>query len=303
MHEMEVSQMSDYCLTCCSTADLTDKHFTKRGIRYVCFHFSLDGEEYLDDMGKSVSPEELFQRMVDGAQTKTSQVTAGEYEEFFESILKEGKDILHVTLSSGISGTINSAQIAREDLLEKYPDRKIYIVDSLGASSGYGLIMETLADMKDEGMDIDSLYQWIEENKLNMHHWFFSTDLTFYIRGGRISKAAGMIGTVLEICPLLNMDKEGHLTPREKVRSKKKVMKRTVEKMEKHAKDGLDYSGKCYMCQSACMEDAKELAKMIEEKFPNLNGKVQIFPIGATIGSHTGPGTISIFFWGDKRED
>lgn len=295
--------MADYCLTCCSTADLSKEHFEKRGIQYVCFHFELDGKDYLDDMGQSVPPEELFQKMIDGAQTKTSQVTIGEYQEFFESILKEGKDILHVTLSSGLSGSYNSSCIAREELLDKYPDRKIYIVDSLGASSGYGLIMETLADMKDGGMDIDTLHDWIEEHKLNMNHWFFSTDLTFYIRGGRVSKTAGVIGTVLGICPLLNMDYEGHLIPREKVRGKKKVIRRVVEMMKEHAENGLDYDGKCYICQSVCMEDAKEVADLIEETFPKLNGKVQIYPIGATIGSHTGPGTISIFFWGDKRED
>lgn len=293
--------MADYCLTCCSTADLSKEHFEKRGIEYVCFHFELDGKDYLDDMGESMPPEELFQKMVDGAQTKTSQVTIGEYQEFFEKILKEGKDILHVTLSSGLSGTYNSACIASKELLDKYPERKIYVVDSLGASSGYGLIMETLADMKDSGMDIDTLHEWIEEHKLYMHHWFFSTDLTFYIRGGRVSKTAGVIGTVLGICPLLNMDNQGHLIPREKIRGKKKVIRRVVEKMKEHAENGLDYDGKCYLCHSVCMEDAKEVAALIEETFPKLNGKVEIYPIGATIGSHTGPGTISIFFWGDKR--
>ncbi len=223
--------MYNYCLSCCSTADLSIEHFKRRNIRYVCFHFTLDGIEYLDDLGVTISPEELFNRMAHGAQTQTSQVSVEEYIAHFESILKENKDILHVTLSSGLTGTYNSACLAKEELSSKYPDRKIYIVDSLGASSGYGLIMETLADLRDEGMSIDELYHWAEDNKLRMHHWFFSTDLSFYIRGGRISKTAGTIGTILNICPLLNMDCHGHLTPREKIRGKKKVMKRIVEQM------------------------------------------------------------------------
>lgn len=144
---------------------------------------------------------------------------------------------------------------------------------------------------------------WAEENKRNLHHWFFSSDLTFYIKGGRISKTAGFIGSVMGICPLLNVDHEGRLIPRDKIRTKKKVIRRIVEKMEENARDGLDYSGKCFLCHSACLEEAQTVAALVEEKFPRLNGKVEIFPIGATIGSHTGPGTIALFFWGGKREN
>ena len=149
--------------------------------------------------------------MENGADTRTSQVNAEEYEQYFETILKEGKDIIHLTLSSGISGSVNSAMVVKQNLEEKYPDRKLYIVDSLGASSGYGLIMDTLADMRDAGKNIDELHEWAEANKLRMHHWFFSTDLTFYIKGGRVTKTAGFIGGLLNICPLLNMDNLGRL--------------------------------------------------------------------------------------------
>ncbi|MEZ3444603.1 MAG: DegV family protein [Lachnospiraceae bacterium] len=295
--------MGDYILSCCSTADLSKEHFHKRDIQYVCFHFTLGDREYMDDLGESVPPAELYRRMVAGEDTKTSQVSVAEYEALFEKNLKQGKDILHVTLSTGISGTYNSACVARENLSERYPDRKIYVVDSLGASSGYGLIMETLADLRDAGMGIDELHQWIESHKLELHHWFFSTDLTFYIRGGRISRTAGFIGSVMGICPLLNMDNEGKLIPREKIRTKKKVIRRIVDKMEENARDGRDYSGKCFLSQSECMEDAREVAALVEERFPKLDGKVQIFPIGATIGSHTGPGTIALFFWGGERKN
>lgn len=295
--------MGEFVLSCCSTADLSKEHFNQRDIQYICFHFELGGKEYPDDLGKSVPPEELYRRMLAGEASKTSQVSAGEYEAFFEKFLQEGKDILHITLSTGISGTYNSACVAKKDLEERYPDRKIYVVDSLGASSGYGLIMETLADLRDSGMGIDELYRWVEENKLRLHHWFFSTDLTFYIKGGRISRTAGFFGSIMGICPLLNVDLEGRLIPREKVRTKKKVINRIVEQMERNAKDGLDYSGKCFLCHSVCLEDARAVAGLVEEKFKKLDGKVEIFPIGATIGSHTGPGTVALFFWGNKREN
>ncbi len=295
--------MAEYYLSCSSTADLSKERFEQRNIRYICFHFELAGRDYLDDLGQSVPPETLYRRMSEGADTKTSQITIGEYEEYFETMLKEGKDVLHLTLSSGISGTYNSACIARDELSVKYPERKIYVVDSLAASSGYGLLMETLADMRDSGIELDALHDWVNENRLRLQHWFFSTDLTFYIRGGRISKTSGFIGSVLSICPLLNVDFEGRLIPREKIRTKKKVVERIVEQMEANAQDGTAYAGKCFISQSACMEDAQAVAALIEERFPKLKGNVEIYPIGATIGSHTGPGTVALFFWGNKREN
>lgn len=295
--------MQKYILSCCSTADLSAEHFQSRDISYICFHYELDGKQYPDDLGQSIPFDEFYKAMANGADTKTSQVNAEEYEEYFENFLKQGLDILHVTLSSGISGSINSANIARSNLQERYPDRKIYIVDSLGASSGYGLIMDKLADLRDEGKSIDEVHDWVEANKLRLHHWFFSTDLTFYIKGGRVTKTEGMIGNMLNICPLLNMDNLGKLIPRSKVRTKKKVIKTIVERMQEHAQDGVNYSGKCYISQSACYEDARKVADLVEETFPNLNGKVVINNIGTTIGSHTGPGTIALFFWGDERID
>lgn len=295
--------MENYILSCCSTADLTETHFQEREIHYICFHFEMDGKQYDDDLGKSISFPDFYKAMANGAETKTSQVNAEEFVEYFEPFLKEGRDILHVCLSSGISGVINSAMIAREELQARYPDRTIYIVDSLGASSGYGLLMDRLADLRDEGMGIEELHRWAEEHKLLLHHWFFSTDLTFYVKGGRISRTAGAVGTVLSICPLLNMDHMGRLIPRCKIRTKKKVIKAIVDKMEEHAREGLKYNGKCYISQSECYEDAREVADLIEARFPCLNGKVEINYVGTTIGSHTGPGTVALFFWGDERKE
>lgn len=293
--------MADYILSCCSTADLTKEHFEERDIRYICFHFALNGKEYIDDLGKSISFEEFYSEMAAGADSRTSQVNISEYVAFFTQFLEAGKDIVHVCLSSGLSGTINSARNAALIVRERYPDRHVYIIDSLGASSGYGLLMDTAADMRDKGLSAAELADWIEGNKLRLHHWFFSTDLTSYVKGGRISKTAAVFGGMLEICPLLNMDAAGHLVPRAKVRTKKKVIKEIVKCMEKHARDGLDYDGKCYISQSACIEDAKQVAELVEERFPKLSGRVEINYVGTTIGSHTGPGTIALFFWGDER--
>ena len=294
--------MSDYILSCCSTADLSEQHFTQRDIHYICFHFYLNGKAYADDLGKSISFDDFYQAMADGADTKTSQVNENEFVAYFTPFLEQGKDILHVCLSSGISGVYNSATLAQQQLQEKFPERKILIVDSLGASSGYGLFMDALADKRDSGMPLADLYQWALNNRLRLHHWFFSTDLTFYVRGGRISKTSGFFGTLLQICPLLNMDAEGHLIPREKIRTKKRVIARIVEQMEAHAEGGLDYNGKCYISQSACLADAQAVAALVEERFPHLNGKVVINSVGTTIGSHTGPGTVALFFWGDERQ-
>ena len=161
--------------------------------------------------------------------------------------------------------------------------------------------MDRLADLRDDGMTIDELRDWAEANKLHLRHWFFSSDLTFFIKGGRVSKSAGTIGNLLNICPLLDVNSEGKLIPRFKIRGKRKVIREIVAKMEEDAENGLDYDGKCFISQSACYEDAKAVADLIEARFPNLNGKVVINNIGTTIGSHTGPGTVALFFWGSER--
>jgi hypothetical protein len=293
--------MGNYILSCCSTADLTKAHFEARDIHYICFHYALGEQEYPDDLGETVPFDEFYRRMEEGEMTRTSQINVEEFVEYFTPFLESGKDIVHVCLSSGISGVYNSATAAASLLKEKFPERKIYIVDSLGASSGYGLLMDKLADLRDEGMSAADLFCWAEDHKLNVHHWFFSTDLKYYVRGGRISKASGFIGNLLKICPLLNMDDLGRLIPRFKIRGKKRVIEEIEKKMEEFAEDGLDYSGKCYISNSACYDDARAVADIIESRFKKLNGKVEIYSVGTTIGSHTGPGTVALFFWGKKR--
>jgi len=279
------------------------EHFQKRNIPFIPFHFSIDGKEYPDDLGQSMSFDEFYRHVAEGALPTTSQVNVAQFIEFFEPYLMVGKDILHISFSSGLSGTYNSAVMAREQLLEKYPDRELQVIDSMAASSGYGLLVDMAADLRDGGRTLEEVHGWVEENKLNVHHWFFSTDLSHYKRGGRISATSAAVGSLLNICPLMNVNNEGKLIPREKIRGKKRVIAEIVQRMETYAQNGTDYSGKCFISNSACYDDARIVADLIEQKFPNLSGKVMINSVGTVIGSHTGPGTVALFFMGEKRQD
>ena len=293
--------MSEYIVSCCSTADLSKEHLDRMGVPYASFSYFIDGKEYEDDLFETLSPDDFYRQIDEGAQPTTTQVAPDTYERLWEKYLKEGKDILHLALSSGISGTYQSAVIAKNTLASKYPQRKIDVVDSLVASSGFGLLAAEVKERADRGISLEDNVKWINENKTKLHHWFFSTDLTSYIRGGRISKVSGFFGTKLSICPLMNVNVEGKLIPREKIRTKKKVIQRTFEKMKEHAQNGADYTGKVYISNSNCYEDALELADLIRGYFKSLKEDVTINNIGPVIGSHTGPGTVALFFWGDER--
>lgn len=293
--------MEDFILTCCSTTDMYADYFHKRDIPYAYFHYMIDGKTYDDDYGKSMPVDRFYQLIKEGAAPTTSQVNAEEFMHLWKPYLEKGKAILHLTLSSGISGVYNSAKIAEQMANEEYPNAKVIVIDSLCASSGYGMLVDYVADLRDTGVSIDQAAEWVETNKLNIHHWFFSTDLSSYVRGGRISKPEARLGSLLKVCPLLNMDDEGRLIPREKVRTKRRVIQAMFEKMQAFAQDGAEYDGKCFLSNSACLEDAQAVVDLIEAYFPKLKGKVLINNIGTVIGSHTGPGTVALFFMGNKR--
>ena len=293
--------MNEYILSCCSVVDLTPEHLAKRNIQFASLHYNMNGNDFIDDMGQTVSSEDFYLSIKEGATVFTSQINVEEYLQYFGQFLSEGKDVLHLALSSGLSGSYNSARIAAEMLAEQYPDRTIYVVDSLAASSGDGLLIDTLADKRDEGLNIHEAYKWVETHKRNMHHWFTASDLTWFAKGGRITKVAGWFGTVLKICPVMNVDNLGRLIPRFKIRGKQNALKELVNQMKEHAEGGLNYSGKCYISNSYCREDAEYVAKEVKKHFPNIDGEIGIYNIGTTIGCHTGPGTVALFFWGDKR--
>ena len=294
--------MSEYMIMTDSTVDLPKEYLTEElGVPYIPLTYLIDGQSYEDMIG--LTGEEFFAKVRAGSMPTTSQINPEQAREALEPYLKEGKDILYIAFSSGLSGTYNSIRMAAEELQEEYPERKLIVIDSLCACMGEGLLVYKAVQLKHAGKSLEEVAAWVEENKLHIMHNVTIDDLFHLHRGGRVSKAAGFFGGMLGICPLLNVDYEGHLTAREKVRTKKKVIQRIVQKMEENAEGGLAYSGKCYICQSECMDDAKAVAMLVESRFPNLNGKVEIYPIGATIGSHTGPGTVALFFWGKERVD
>lgn len=295
--------MSDYMITCESTADMPLSFYRERNVGYVCFHYEMNGATYTDDIYQSTTPQEFFSTLKGGAQAKTSQVGTGEYVAFWEPYLKQGLDILHVSLSTGISGTYNSACLAAETLAPQYPERKIRVIDSLCASAGFGLLVEIMADKRDEGMGFDELAEWTEVHKMNVNQWFFVSDLDCLKRGGRVSSTSALIATALKICPVMNVDYQGKLIPREKIRTKKKAIVRLVDDMMDHVENGSAYTGRCTISHSDCLEDAEEVARLVGEKIPALKGKVEICDIGTVIGAHTGPGTVALFFMGDTRVD
>ncbi len=295
--------MRKFEISACSTMDLNLEQVKNRNINFVNFKYFINGEEHTDDMFETTTASEFYDVMATGVETKTTQVNVDTYIDMFKAILKDGKDLLHLVFSSGLSGSYNSAKIAADEVRKEFPDRKLILVDTLAASSGFGLLVDMVADLRDEGKTIEEAEEWVLANRLNVHHWFSTTDLSAFVRGGRVSKAAGWFGTILKICPVLNMSNEGKLVPREKIRGKSSALKRLVEKMEENAQNGLDYNGRCYISNSDCIEDAEFVKNTVEERFANLKGKVQIYSIGPTIGSHTGRGTTALFFMGKERID
>lgn len=191
--------MREYLLTCESTADLSAERFAERNIPFVCFTFHMDGADYRDDFGKSMPIEAFYDRMAKGSVSTTSQVSIGEYEAFWRPMLEAGKDVLHLTLSTGISGTYNSACLAAQELMEQYPGSRIEVIDSLNASSGFGLLAELAADGRDRGMDLTELREYILRIRDGVNAWFYTGDLTYLCRGGRVSKTACIFGTALKI--------------------------------------------------------------------------------------------------------
>ncbi len=295
--------MTDYILTCCSTADMPKEYFLKRRIPYACFHFMIDGREYTDDLGESMSFDEFYTRISKGAMPTTSQVNVSQFIEFFEPYLKIGLDILHISTSSGLSGEFNSANIAKGILKEKYPDRTIEVVDSLSGSSGYGLLVDMAADLRDSGAGLNEVLTEIKRKRLKLNHWFYFSDMAHLKHGGRISSVTALAGTVLNIYPLFCANSKGALVSIEKPRGKKKVLNRMLIHMLENAENGKDYSGKCYISHSACFEDARTLADMVEQVFSKLSEPVRICEMGTVIGSHAGCGAVAIFFYGKERTD
>lgn len=293
--------MSDYILSCCSTCDLTEDWLERRNISYIYFNYELDGIPLKDDFGKTNPPNRLYAKMLAGSDAKTSQISVGEYIVYFRDLLSGGRDVLHVSLDSGISGTVESARMAAEQLAPEFPDRRLMVVDSMTATSGYGLLMDKLADLRDTGMGFDEICSWTDAHRSEVHLWFESSDLTFFIRGGRISRAAGLIGGMLSICPVMDVEPDGTLAVKTKVRTKKKALSYLADTMTRECRGGTAYADKVIITHSECLADAEALVILLKRRFPGIKGDIPVMDIGATIGVHTGPGTTTIAFWGKPR--
>ena len=294
--------MHDYILSCCSPVDLTQEKLDSMDVRLIYSDYTLDGVPFKDDLGKTMSSKSFYDRIRKGEVGTTTLINTADFVDYFTKLFEtENKDVLHVTLSSGLSGTFEAALAAVDLMKERFPERRLFIVDSRGASSGFGFLMQALADLRDEGKTIDELYDWALKNRLRVQHLFCSTTLTYYMRGGRISPAAGRIGNLLGICPVMRMDHPGHLAVYSRVRTKKRALRALVDQMEELADDGASYSGRVFISHSDCLEDAESVRAQIKERFKNIKGEIEMYNIGAIIGCHAGPGTVAVFFFGKER--
>lgn len=273
----------------------------ERDIPILFYSYVVDGQEYKDDMGRDPEALPRFYAFLNaGKIPATSQLNEYQYEEFLEQRLQKG-DVLHIAFGSGMTSSVKNAIRAADMLREKYPNRKIAVIDSLCSSSGYGMLVDCAADMRDRGCTLEETKQWVTENRQNVHHQFFSTDLKYYRRSGRMSGPTAMLGAILNICPIMRLDDQGKIIAYGKVRGKKAAIQKTLDTMEEHAAGGADYRGKCWICHSNCRAEAEETKAALLERFPHISGEVKICDIGTIIASHCGPGTVAVFFFGDRR--
>ncbi|MBE7028009.1 MAG: DegV family protein [Ruminococcaceae bacterium] len=281
-----------------SSANLTTEIVEKFNIEVIPMIFLVNGVEHRSyKKGENVDIKQYYDMMRNKEHIKTSLLSPETYQEAFRPFLEDGKDILYIGFSSGLSGTYQSSAIAAEMLREEYPQRKIVTWDSLCASMGEGLMVYYAAKMKEEGKSIDEILSWLDENKLNLCHWFTVDDLFFLKRGGRVSGATAVIGSALGIKPVLHVDDNGKLVPVSKVRGRKQAMHALVSKMEETSIEPEKQT--VFISHGDCIDDAEYVAKCIKEKFGT--DDIVINYIDPVIGAHSGPGTLALFFLGNER--
>lgn len=291
-----------YILSCESTVDLPYEYVAGRNIPVAFYTYAVNGTVYEDNMERDPEAERYFYEQIDdGNIPSTSQINYGTYYDFLESLVQKS-DVIHLAFGTGMTLSANNAKQAAEELREKYPDRKIYVIDTLCSCGGYGMIVDDAADKRDEGMSIDELYEWVMSRRLNYHHEFFNADLSYFKRTGRMSGPTATIASVLDIVPSMHLNSEGRIIAYGKVRGLKKELKHIVDEMKAHAENGTDYSGKCFINHARNEETALVLRDMIAETFPNITD-LRVLKIGSIITAHCGPGTISMYYYGDERID
>lgn len=290
--------MRNYVIVTEATTDLPDEIVKDLDIRVIPMAFELNGRSYYNYLDeRELDIHEFYEALRKGEKSVTSLINTEVFMDFFEPILKEGYDILYIAFSSGLSGTYNASLLAIDDLKEMYPESKILAVDSKCASIGEGLLVYSAALKKEAGYTIENLYQWLNDNILKLCHWFTVDDLNHLKRGGRVSAISAAIGTALNVKPVLHVDNEGKLIPIEKVRGRKKSLIALADRMLQTCTNPEEQT--IFIGHGDTLEDAEYLAELIKER---MNVKdVIINPIGPVIGSHSGPGTIALFFFGTER--
>ena len=284
-----------YTLFCDTTCDLPPEMVAQMDCKLLPLTFEIDGKSYTTE---DISMQDFYARMRADAVTKTSQISYGTYIEYFEKELMEGNDIFYLAFSSGLSGSYSTSLLVCDTLQEKYPERKIIVVDSLAASSGEGLMLLYAEQKKREGYSMEELEKWLLDNRESFCHVFTVDDLKYLFRGGRVSRAAAIAGTMLGIKPVLNVDNEGHLIPQAKVRGRKQSIKKLGEMIRERLGN---YENKFVtISHGDCIEDAKAAEAMMKEIFGE-DTEVIIAYTGPVIGAHSGPGTLALFFRGDHR--
>lgn len=290
--------MSEYVIFTDSSADFEQKMVEELGIEVLPLSFNMDGKTYQDWAdNRDIDPAEFYKTLRGGSMSSTSQVNAEEFVQAFRPTLEDGKDVLYLGFSSGLSGTVNSGFIAAGELNEEFGPNRVKVVDTLAASLGQGLLVWYAAKMKAEGKSLDEVAGWVEDNKLKLAHWFTVDDLNFLKRGGRLSGAAALFGTMLNIKPVLHVDDEGHLIAMEKVRGRRQSLTALVDHMEKDAKD--PGSQTVFISHGDCLEDAQIVADDIKKRFGTKDFYINF--VGPVIGSHSGPGTVALFFMASGR--
>ena len=288
--------MSNYVIMTDSGCDISEKVLNEWGVKYACLTFMFDGEEEIYS-NYDLDSKVFYDQMRAGKIARTSAINSETFKDLFEEELAAGNDVLYLAFSSGLSTTYNSARIAAEELSEKYPDRKICVIDTLAASAGQGLLVYLAVEKKNSGATIDELSQYMSEICPKMCHWFTVDDLVYLKRGGRVSAAAALLGAALGIKPVLHVDDEGHLINVSKVRGRKNALKAIVDKYEELALE--PNSGVVYICNADCSDDVDVMKQMLKERF---GAEVKyVADIGPVIGAHAGPGTIALFFLGKAK--
>jgi len=292
-----------FILSCESTVDLPFSYILDNNISVLFYSYTQNGKEIEDNMGRSKTANSAFYAEIKkGNLPATSQINEYKYYEYFNSILKENTKILHIAFGSGMTPSVNNAMASAKRINEENGEEKIEVIDSLCSSSGYGLLVSMARDMQKEGSDINEVKEMLLSTRQNIHHQFFSTDMSFFKRSGRVTGVTATVATILGICPIMHLDKDGKIVAYDKVRGKKSAILKTTEEMLSHAKGGKNYNGKCFISHSNCLDMANELKEEIEKNFPSLKGKTEIYEIGNIIASHCGQGTVALFFIGDERK-